>query len=496
LTLDNGVEIRVKLVDVNHGELGVFQDGRALPRESIVGAEIRSIITGFLAEKVFSLPPIGVTSSLEALLTYNDYRDKLLNGHIVDVVRNNLFWNYNDGDKQYFYQIVNMVKRYFPNLQITEPKLSHDSPQKVVVEFIEDGQRHDISSSGSGLRTLINLASVLVLSDAKILLIDEPDAHLHGGLQRMVAKMLSDYVFEKQRQVIVATHAPDFLSQVPIESLVWVDRTETEGRNITSLGRALVDLGGLSTSDAMMSRATDKVLFVEGDMDYAALSQFYEKAQILNPFNQSERIMVVRLPNGKSSAKTCAVEFPNLLSSVLNRSIPLAVLCDLDYDLENPDHPPNLIVLPRKEVENFLLDADLLFRAAQREYQRRYEKGVRVARGPARTEVESILQAFINEQKDEIKCKLTPKYRAKLGKKMDETTKEREGENWFSENWKKSEWRLAHVPGKRIIRDIRKWFQDEYQLTITNETLFKAIDMVPADLLQALKRVNGALSLT
>src|SRR5690606_5334422 len=136
--------------------------------------------------------PLGATSGTEQWLPHVNFAQQLQQGRYVETWRNSLYWLYNDGDKGRYKDVVDLVRRYIPESAILPPRLSHDNPPSVIIEFLEEAQKYDIGLSGAGLRSLLNLASVLLLSGSRLLLLDEPDSHLHSSLQRVIARMLYD----------------------------------------------------------------------------------------------------------------------------------------------------------------------------------------------------------------------------------------------------------------------------------------------------------------
>src|SRR5262249_40210355 len=152
-----------------------------------------------------------------------------------------------------------------------------------------------------GMRTLLSIASTLVLTPSSVIMLDEPDAHLHSHLQRQIAALLNDNVTEANRQIIAATHAPDYIAEVPADSLVWVDRKEPQSRAITDLARLLTELGAISNSDAILSQGTEHILYIEGSFDRTVLRECFAKLPFSNPFEKSSSVLIAKLPDGKGS---------------------------------------------------------------------------------------------------------------------------------------------------------------------------------------------------
>jgi len=108
-------------------------------------------------------------------------------------------------------------------------------------------------SSGHAIVLLTVSRLVAIVEEATIVLIDEPEAHLHPPLLSALIRTVSELLSERNGIAVIATHSPVVLQEVP-SSCVWVlSRTgliakaerppaETFGENVGILTRAVFDL--------------------------------------------------------------------------------------------------------------------------------------------------------------------------------------------------------------------------------------------------------------
>lgn len=108
-------------------------------------------------------------------------------------------------------------------------------------------------SSGHSVVLLAITRLVAVVEEQSLVLLDEPEAHLHPPLISAFVRALSDLLIDRNGVAITATHSPVVLQEVPA-SCVWVlnrsgksvraDRPEIEtfGENVSTLTREVFNL--------------------------------------------------------------------------------------------------------------------------------------------------------------------------------------------------------------------------------------------------------------
>jgi hypothetical protein len=136
-------------------------------------------------------------------------------------------------------------------------------------------------SSGHAIVLLAITRLVELVEEKSLVLIDEPESHLHPPLLSAFVRALSDLLTNRNGVALVATHSPVVLQEVP-NSCVWklsrsghearVDRPELEtfGENVGVLTREVFGLEVTQTgfhklvSDMVQGRTYEEVLGVFG----------------------------------------------------------------------------------------------------------------------------------------------------------------------------------------------------------------------------------------
>lgn len=136
-------------------------------------------------------------------------------------------------------------------------------------------------SIGSGAWTYLSIltaARAAKVTDARVLLLDEPHLYMHPGLERLLLEELLEPEFwgGKPLQIIAATHSPTFVNMAvergTLNILDWDDaeRTKVRVRTVSGENEAarVFDSFALQPSDVLYA---DRLVFVEGPSDVAAL---------------------------------------------------------------------------------------------------------------------------------------------------------------------------------------------------------------------------------
>jgi hypothetical protein len=351
--------------------------------------ETRQYVNQIFALGAQMIPPLGTLSPSEQSLSWPALNSQLAQGRYAETWRNQLHW-LNEGEPpERFQRVAEALSSYLGGVRILPPRRTRGNPPHVLVEYDEQGVRHDVSAAGGGLRTLVSLCAATELSPSRVLLFDEPEAHLHSSLQRRVAKLLLG-VATPERQVIVSTHAPDFIDEVPVTSLLWVDRAEGRARSCDDVGKTLVSLGAVSNAQAMRTLGADVVAFFEDSPDRDVLTALMLRC---DKGKLAERIKPSLL-KGFGNAKGIPGAL-RILKTLIPMKVAVTAILDADYTQTEPKlHFEDLgdaviFRLPCKEFENlFLLSGETAHKAAALAASARADHSGESVAVPSQAEIE------------------------------------------------------------------------------------------------------------
>ncbi|WP_181794261.1 ATP-binding protein [Streptomyces sp. WELS2] len=139
----------------------------------------------------------------------------------------------------------------------------------------------DLMVEGSGFLQWLSVFTLATADDVDVLLLDEPDAHLHPTLQAQMVEQLELLANRKNKQVLLATHSSEILKTVNHEKIFHVRR---QGSGYLKEDQQKVGLlAGIGSDYAPKLdriKKTKRLLFVEGSSDTSILKKFAETTGI------------------------------------------------------------------------------------------------------------------------------------------------------------------------------------------------------------------------
>ncbi len=143
----------------------------------------------------------------------------------------------------------------------------------IICEFqpLAGGPKFDISSAGSGMQQVLMLLAFLHMRPASVLLLDEPDAHLHVYLQDSIYDELRSVAARRNSQLIIATHSEVIINSVAPEELCLCYNTPRRLADATERTLLIESLRVLTQADVMVALDSKGILYLEGHTDLANL---------------------------------------------------------------------------------------------------------------------------------------------------------------------------------------------------------------------------------
>lgn len=129
---------------------------------------------------------------------------------------------------------------------------------------VKADSRLPIDSCGTGVLQAVQTLAYIGLYEPKILILDEPDSHLHPDNQRRLARLLDQITLATGLQVIISTHSRHFLDEFyKLDSTIhWLSGGAVQDDDIDRVS-VLLGLGALDAGDRLRNGATPLVVLTE-----------------------------------------------------------------------------------------------------------------------------------------------------------------------------------------------------------------------------------------
>ncbi|MBU7028891.1 MAG: AAA family ATPase [Theionarchaea archaeon] len=248
-------------------------------------------------------------------------------GSDLDTVLVNLMMSPDQEDKRRYGEIEHLFNRIFPFFRIS---LCQDrETQKPQLRISrEDGKEFPIQFMGTGTLEVLYFLTKLALAEDKLVLIEDPELHLHPQAQRVVKSFLAER--SKRNQIILATHSGIFIDLENLQNnfVVQVRNGMTEVFFIKeSLSQTdKIILSSLLDTEKGSIFFSRLAVFVDGKTELGALPILAELKNV--DFNRKS-IFLFSLEGKKNLEK--AIRIAN------GFNIPWISVCDYDAGMEITD---------------------------------------------------------------------------------------------------------------------------------------------------------------
>lgn len=400
---------------------------------------------------------------------------------------------------QKFPEFQALLRETWPGIDIERPIIDTSFGKATLNMFCrEERILREIFWAGFGFQVWCQMLTHIVQSSGRsIFLIDEPDIYLHADLQRQLLTILRNL----DADVLIATHSTEIITEAEPDDIVLINKKRRSSRRIkqpTELADVFVALGSNLNPVLTQIAKTRRVIFVEGQ-DFQIFGKFAKKLGSKRVGMRADfAIVPVR---GFSTER-----IKNLkegMEATLGGKILAAAILDRDYrSQEECDtlllacrHFCSVVEIHRrKEVENFLLSAEALDRAASnklQDYNRRTGKTI---------QYEECAKVILTEQCAQLRNDVTAQqlaFRRRFDRKncptLDDATSNALTLAEFNAAWNDLEQSLKLLPGKQVLSNFNKKLQERFGISITPTAIIEAYKEteIPQDLVQLMKTLES-----
>lgn len=229
----------------------------------------------------------------------------------------------------------------------------------------------DLMVEGSGFLQWLSVYTLALSPEYNVVLLDEPDAHLHTLLQQQLTSELVNISDFMGKQVLLATHSTDLIRSYDFSKILSLK--DRKGKYLTQdedkVG-ILAGVGAIHTPKLHALIEGKRMLIVEGVSDERFLKILATRAGVDWPKNLVCWTWTGKVAERKQLFMQLKKDIPELKAiSIRDRDDePDATVEASLFDKANPSKTAGFQALKwrRRHVENYLLNADVIARAAAR----------------------------------------------------------------------------------------------------------------------------------
>lgn len=158
---------------------------------------------------------------------------------------------------------VEKFNALFPDYSITV-SFNENYDEQIHAKVVKDDVSLPIDACGTGILQSIQILAYYYLYKPQILILDEPDSHLHPNNQRLLARLLRKLNEETGCQIIMSTHSRHLLEELTDYALIhWISAGKIIDNTDDLERKILLDIGALDKGDMLRNGNVSCILLTE-----------------------------------------------------------------------------------------------------------------------------------------------------------------------------------------------------------------------------------------
>ncbi len=429
---------------------------------------------------------VGVNAQEERSLSLA-IKSKLQNGDVSGVIRN-LLYDTKEQVPENYCLLVNRLAEDF-DFKIAEVDFSEKKDIYVKAYYSEKIEKQalefDFSSSGSGFMQVLQILTAIYRycpSSSRVVLLDEPDAHLHPNMQLALIESLRKVQHELGIQIILSTHSTAIIENaMPTEIIPVYNAKMLSALASKNEVEAFVE-EHISSYDLGKAYLSGLIMFFEDSkIDY-----FIRCDQLLRTNLLSGSTTVAHM-TGRTKDDRLPFSMHEVFKELLNRDISIAVIRDsdgIDEEIRSAliDYGKSKNVqyhiLERYESENYMLNTGLIYKTIVKK------------NGECNVTKEEIEKKIISALQDTIRLSMY-RYCSTLEDSIKKSSFVSSLDRYRNTNDYQSKARtiedsyqcldayddlIKHGMGKQALKMVFKWLNEECKVRISYKDLLMAMD--------------------
>jgi len=372
-----------------------------------------------------------------------------------------------------FKRFKEVASETWPGLRIRELRTDGAAPKTILSLLVEDFHfPAEIAWMGHGLQMWLQTMWFLTrAADHETVILDEPDVYMHADLQRRLVR----YIRAGHKQVVIATHSSEIMTEVSPENILVIDRARSSSKFASSLPAVQKVLSGVgSVHNLQLSRLWNahRFLMVEGD-DIGLLKS------LQNSLLPKSKVPIDTIPSrsiGGWGGWPYAVGSEMFLENAAGEGI--ITYCILDSDCHTEEELSerlqeaktrniSLHIWKKKELENYLLVPDAIRRVI---LERIAADRTPPSLAGIKKQLEKIAADLLDDTVDSFATSIHAREK-RLNPKFDLKTANQRARAVVANRWNNLAERLGVIGEKKAFARVAEWSQKNFAVSLGASSL-------------------------
>ena len=323
-------------------------------------------------------------------------RQHLSSGNVSSVIRN-LVFDLKQNNIESYNKLKLRLKEDF-GFNLSDAQFDNEKDMYISANYVETLNNHDVlfdfNSSGSGYMQILQILAPIYSvcpHKCKVVLLDEPDAHLHPNMQIALAKSLQRIQKELGIQFIISTHSAAIIKTVKPNNVIPISAEDPVCEPLSKFSEVEESISKIDNYELAKTVIAGKMVFVE-DSNTDILEAFDRISQI-GVFNGRKIIPIL---TGRGKDDKLPFQIKSVLKTFLSKDIDIVFIRDSDGLAEKwkeklctyaQSKGIKLHIFSRYEIENYLLEPKVIYNALKLKYP---DKNV-----PCQEKIKAKIQNFL-----------------------------------------------------------------------------------------------------
>ncbi len=333
--------------------------------------------------EIHKMPPLYI-SGFVGLLSAEErafpaaIQERLASGKVSTIIRNLLLDTKNNSAEKYAKLVSRLKKDFGFHLDQIEFNVTKDLFVKAHYSEVCETNNLllDFNSSGSGFMQILQILTPIYRycpDVSTVVLLDEPDAHLHPNLQAALAKTLREVQQELGIQIIISTHSTSIIRAAAPNEVIAITSSASENMPLSSEEDVDQEIQGrIDTYELGKSVISGKLVFFE-DSNLNVIEQM-DKVLGTSCFSGGNTVPIIA---GRGKDDKVPFQLVPIIKKYTNKDVEVHFVRDgdgltPDWRAKLSEHAKAHNVVLHQinlfEIESYLLSPSLISRAIIKKY--------------------------------------------------------------------------------------------------------------------------------